>query len=195
MPVSISFISRWPTSVTKISILFFRWQDLKDEIRAQTKIECSFCEIHTPRDREGIGKMSKWDFVIYFLFSLLQQKRWNEGCAQTYGWIWIERTKIRTPTCKYDSYLWLIFKRSFGETNCQRVEADLVLEVDQPHQRNDPDPVADLEVDLEALLPKDRSDPAAEAQNQKLVMTATRIEMILTRAGVNTFFLLNFFLE
>ena len=37
----------------------FRWQDLKDEIRAQTKIECSFCEIHTPRDREGIGKMTK----------------------------------------------------------------------------------------------------------------------------------------
>merc|ERR1711962_1159464 len=31
-----------------------RWQDVKDEIRAQTKIECSFCEIHTPRDREGI---------------------------------------------------------------------------------------------------------------------------------------------
>ena len=59
----------WPTN------LLFRWQDLKDEIRAQTKIECSFCEIHTPRDREGIGKMSQWDFVIYFLFSLLQQKR------------------------------------------------------------------------------------------------------------------------
>ena len=48
----------------------FRWQDLKDEIRAQTKIECSFCEIHTPRDREGIGKMSKSDFVIYLFFSV-----------------------------------------------------------------------------------------------------------------------------
>ena len=43
---------------------------MKDEIRAQTKIECSFCEIHTPRDREGIGKMSKSDFVIYLFFSV-----------------------------------------------------------------------------------------------------------------------------
>ena len=88
----------------------------------------------------------------------------------------------------YESYLWQILKWSFRETSCQRVEADLGQEVDQPHQRNDPDLVADLEVDLEALQQKDRSDPAAEAQNQKLVTTATRIEMILTRAGVNTFF-------
>ena len=104
MPVSVGFMPRWPTFLGGLLTFVFRWQDLKDEIRAQTKIECSFCEIHTPRDREGIGKMSKWDFVIYFLFSLLQQKRWNERCAQTYGWIWIERTKIRTPTCKSHSY-------------------------------------------------------------------------------------------
>merc|ERR1712142_147097 len=38
-----------------------RWQDLKDEIRAQTKIECSFCEIHTPRDREGIVCFNRKD--------------------------------------------------------------------------------------------------------------------------------------
>ena len=83
-----------------------------------------------------------------------------------------------------------ISKLFLRETNCQKVGVDLVQEVDQPHQRSDPDLVADLEVvaDLEALQPRDQSDPAAEAQNQKLVMTATRIEMILTRAGVNTFF-------
>merc|ERR1712142_945052 len=38
-----------------------RWQDLKEEIRAQTKIECSFCEIHTPRDREGIVCFNRKD--------------------------------------------------------------------------------------------------------------------------------------
>jgi len=56
-----------------------RWQDLKDEIRAQTKIECSFCEIHTPRDREGIGKMSKRDFVIYFFlqFASTEKMKWK----------------------------------------------------------------------------------------------------------------------
>ena len=53
----------------------FRWQDLKDEIRAQTKIECSFCEIHTPRDREGIGKMSKRDFVIYFFLQFASTEK------------------------------------------------------------------------------------------------------------------------
>ena len=38
---------------------------MKDEIRAQTKIECSFCEIHTPRDREGIGKLSEYFHCIF----------------------------------------------------------------------------------------------------------------------------------
>lgn len=31
-----------------------RWQDLKDTVRTETKIECSFCELHMSRDREGI---------------------------------------------------------------------------------------------------------------------------------------------
>lgn len=54
----------------------FSWQDLKDEIRAQTKIECSFCEIHTPRDREGIGEISQEACAdSHLFFSLLQQKR------------------------------------------------------------------------------------------------------------------------
>ena len=52
----------------------FRWQDLKDEIRAQTKIECSFCEIHTPRDREGIGKMTKWYISIHSFLVCFNRK-------------------------------------------------------------------------------------------------------------------------
>lgn len=73
------------------------------------------------------------------------------------------------------------------EINCQKV--DRVLEVDQevemPPQRNE----LDHEADLEALQLKDLNDQTAvevavdlvaqieaEAQNQKPVMTATRIE-------------------
>ena len=66
---SLTHFPWWPSN------LLFRWQDLKDEIRAQTKIECSFCEIHTPRDREGIGKMSKRDFVIYFFLQFASTEK------------------------------------------------------------------------------------------------------------------------
>ena len=55
----------------------FRWQDLKDEIRAQTKIECSFCEIHTPRDREGIGKIRQ-NFTVLLICSLVCFNRKDE---------------------------------------------------------------------------------------------------------------------
>ena len=34
----------------------FRSKNLKDAIYEETKIDCNFCEIHTPRDREGTGE-------------------------------------------------------------------------------------------------------------------------------------------
>ena len=37
-------------------VKYFRSKNLKDAIYEETKIDCNFCEIHTPRDREGTGK-------------------------------------------------------------------------------------------------------------------------------------------
>merc|ERR1712156_28927 len=128
-----------------------RWQDVKDEIRARTKIECSFCEIHTPRDREGIVCFNR-------------------------------KEEMKDVLKRMDGFELKGRKLELRPRN--KVDHEVVLEADQQN---------DLEVDLEVLQQNDPSDHPAEAQNLKQVMTVTRIEMILTRAGVNThtFFLLS----
>ena len=40
----------------KRNCYFFSWQDLKDFVRKETKVETAFCQAHRDKVGEGLGK-------------------------------------------------------------------------------------------------------------------------------------------
>ena len=39
-----------------VTVIFFSWQDLKDFVRKETKVETAFCQAHRDKVGEGLGK-------------------------------------------------------------------------------------------------------------------------------------------
>ena len=42
-----------------LTVICFSWQDLKDFVRKETKVETAFCQAHRDKVGEGLGKFFK----------------------------------------------------------------------------------------------------------------------------------------
>ena len=65
---------RWVLKIKKTSqnltVICFSWQDLKDFVRKETKVETAFCQAHRDKVGEGLGEFfmiyeTSWTTILY----------------------------------------------------------------------------------------------------------------------------------